>query len=304
MAIVAWVDERLAGYLAVLGLAGSSGTARLVAGQFHDVVLAGKVAYRFPRDEESRAKLPAAVALLAALGQAGLPVPVPLATSHLQSPLGQCHVPLTRLPGQPLGQVRDPRAGDAVVSELARLLDQLAGLGSDQAIRNLVPSAGAEHWAAFAGQVRRVLYPLMSGPGRRRASAELAAVTAVTPVGGALVHNDLGGANLLWTTSAGVPKLAGVVDWDESRIGDQASDLASIAVTTGWPLAERIETHRRGTTRPMLADAKIIAATFALQQALPAALNGDQASLDDGLRNYRQPVRQHQPRAQDPTTLT
>lgn len=126
----------------------------------------------------------------------------------------------------------------------------------------------------------------------------------MTPVGGALVHNDLGGANLLWTTSAGVPKLAGVVDWDESRIGDQASDLASIAVTTGWPLAERIETHRRGTTRPMLADAKIIAATFALQQALPAALNGDQASLDDGLRDYRQPVRQHQPRAQDPITLT
>jgi aminoglycoside phosphotransferase (APT) family kinase protein len=106
-------------------------------------------------------------------------------------------------------------------------------------------------------------------------------------VGGALVHNDLGGANLLWTTSGGVPKLAGVVDWDESRVGDQASDLASIAVTTGWPLPGRIDIHRRGAARPLLADAKIIAATFALQQALPAALTGDQASLDDGLRGYR-----------------
>ena len=38
----------------------------------------------------------------------------------------------------------------------------------------------------------------------------------------------------------------------------------------------------------MLADARIIAATFALQQALPAALSGDQDSLDDGLRTYRQ----------------
>jgi hypothetical protein len=37
----------------------------------------------------------------------------------------------------------------------------------------------------------------------------------------------------------------------------------------------------------MLTDAKIIAATFALQEALPAALNGDQASLDEGLRQYR-----------------
>jgi aminoglycoside phosphotransferase (APT) family kinase protein len=227
------------------------------------------------------------VALLAALGQAGLPVPVPLATSDLRSLLGRCHVPLTRLTGRPFGQVRSRAAEEAVVTELARLLDRLAGLGADPAIGTLVPRAGPDHWAVFAGQVRRVLYPLMSGPGRRRAGAELAAVTAVTPVGGALVHNDLGGANLLWTTSEGVPTLAGVLDWDDSRIGDQASDLASIAITTGWPLAARIDTRRRAVARPMLADAKIIAATFALQQALPAALTGEQASLDDGLKDYR-----------------
>jgi hypothetical protein len=36
----------------------------------------------------------------------------------------------------------------------------------------------------------------------------------------------------------------------------------------------------------MLVEAEIIASTFALQQALPAALNGDRASLEDGLRGY------------------
>ena len=107
------------------------------------------------------------------------------------------------------------------------------------------------------------------------------------PAGGALVHTDLGGANLLWTTAAGLPKLNGVLDWDGACIGDQAADLASIAATIGWPLAVRIDTRRCGGARPVLVDAKIIAATFALQQALPAALNGDQASLDDGLRQYR-----------------
>ena len=286
LAIVAWVRERLAGYLAVLGLTGSGGDARLVAGQFHDVVLVGEVAYRFPRDEESRRRLPAAVALLAALGQAGLAAPVPLGTGHIRDPLGRCRVPLTRLPGEPLGRVSGRRAEEAVVTELAGLLDRLAELGSDQAIQALVPRAGEDHWAAFAGQVRHVLYPLMSGPGRRRADAELAAVITVRPAGGALVHTDLGGANLLWITAAGVPKLAGVLDWDQACIGGQAADLASIAATIGWPLAERISTRRRGV-RPVLADAKIIAATFALQQALPAALNEDRASLDDGLRQYR-----------------
>jgi hypothetical protein len=197
------------------------------------------------------------------------------------------HELITLAWGKPLGKISGHRAEEAVVAELAGLLDRLAGLGSDQVIQNLVPRAGADHWAAFAGQVRRVLYPLMSRPGRRRADAELAAVTTLTPAGGALVHTDLGGANLLWTTAVGVPKLSGVVDWDGSCIGGQASDLASIAVTIGWPLTERIDARRRGSARPMLADAQIIAATFALQQALPAALNADQASLDDGLRQYR-----------------
>jgi aminoglycoside phosphotransferase (APT) family kinase protein len=174
-----------------------------------------------------------------------------------------------------------------VATELAGLPDRLAELGSDQTIQTVVPRAGEDHWAAFAHQVRRVLYPLMSGPGRRRADAELAAVTTVKPAGGALVHTDLGGANLLWTTAAGLPKLTGVLDWDGACIGDQAADLASIAATIGWPLAVRIDTRRCGGARPVLADAKIIAAAFALQQALPAALNGDQAGLDDGLRRYR-----------------
>jgi hypothetical protein len=84
-----------------------------------------------------------------------------------------------------------------------------------------------------------------------------------------------------------VPRLTGVLDWDGCCIGSQASDLASIAATFGWRLARRIDARRQPTANSMLADATIIAATFALQQALPAALSGDQVSLDDGLREYR-----------------
>jgi hypothetical protein len=42
------VRKRLAGYLAVLGVTASGEDAQLAAGQFHDVVLIGEVAYRFP----------------------------------------------------------------------------------------------------------------------------------------------------------------------------------------------------------------------------------------------------------------
>ncbi|MGN6680662.1 MAG: hypothetical protein ACTHKL_23115, partial [Streptosporangiaceae bacterium] len=139
--------ERLAGYLAVLGLTDAGGDARLAAGQFHDVVLIGQAAYRFPRDERSRRALPAAVALLSALGNAGLPVPAQLDTEYLDAPLGQCHVRLTRLPGGPLGRIGGQPAEDAVVSQLADLRDRLADLGPAPAVRSRVPAAGGDHWA-------------------------------------------------------------------------------------------------------------------------------------------------------------
>jgi hypothetical protein len=288
LAIVAGVDERLAGYLTFLSVAANCESARLAAGQFHDVVLAGDNAYRFPRDEDSLRRLPAAVALLSALAEAGLPaaIPVPVGTAQLDGPLGECHVPLRRLPGRPLGQVRGRQAERAVVGHLANLLDRLFELGSQPSIANLISRVGPDYWHGFADQVRSVLYPLMSARGRERADAELTAVTSVTVVGDALVHTDLGGDNLLWVSAAGVPRLAGILDWDQAHIGDQAADLASIGATIGWRLTRQIDSRRRGG-RPLFRDAMIIAATFALQQALPAALNGDTANLDDGLHQYR-----------------
>jgi hypothetical protein len=93
-------------------------------------------------------------------------VPTPLATSHLRGPLGRCYLPLTRLSGQPLGQVRGRRAEEGVVTELARLLDRLVGLGSDRVIQTLVPRQARMTGPSSPGQVRGVLYPLMSASGR------------------------------------------------------------------------------------------------------------------------------------------
>ena len=47
-----------------------------------------------------------------------------------------------------------------------------------------------------------------------------------------------------------------------------------------------LDTSRPAGRRPALGDARVIAATFALQQALPAALSGDRAMLADGLAGY------------------
>jgi aminoglycoside phosphotransferase (APT) family kinase protein len=294
-------SSRLADYLAVIGPVGSDGRPpELRHGQFHDVVLAGDVAYRFPRDEQSRRALPGRTALLRVLQNSGLPVAIPAPLTAAEpgqdtaaergqdEALGRCHVALSRLPGQPLPreQATSPRSEPIVIGELGRLLDALARLGADPAVRGAAPAADPDRWVRFAAEVARVLFPLMSDRGRQRAEAELARATAVDPGGTALVHGDLGGTNLLWTGGQDAPRLAGVLDWDEAHIGGQAEDLASLAATFGWDLAGRLDAGRHAGRRPTIADARVIAATFALQQALPAALSGDRAMLADGVAGY------------------
>lgn len=62
--------------------------------------------------------------------------------------------------------------------------------------------------------------------------------------------------------------------------------MASLATMIGWPAAERLDRRRHGGRCPTIADARIIETTFALQQALPAALSGDTEALADGFTRY------------------
>jgi aminoglycoside phosphotransferase (APT) family kinase protein len=287
-------QARLAEYLEVLAADGHQidvAASQLRSGQFHDVVLAGDVAYRFPRDAESRRALTTRVALLATLAARQLPatIPAPLDAGHMDRPLGSSYVALSRLAGDPAkaAAIDSQQAEEAIVAQLADLLDRLARLGADAAVREAVPQADADEWTDWAGQVRTILFPLMSDAGRRRAEAELTAVCAIAAAGTALVHTDLGGANVLLTASGGLPRLSGILDWDGACIGNQANDLASLAVTFGWDVAQRIDDRRSSPGGPLFASARIIAQTFALQQALPAALSGDVVNLDDGLTDYR-----------------
>ena len=283
----------LSEYLEVIGQddEGNHDTAQLASGQFHDVVLLGEVAYRFPRDEKSRALLPARAELLSSLGNSQLPFGIPrlLSKAALSQPLGRCHVALRRLSGQPIGRVTSPSAEEAVISCLARALSRLNELGQEHAIRETVPRSDPRRWERFAEDVSVILFPLMSSKGQKKAEVELNQVLVLDPVGDALVHGDLGGENLLWITTESGPQLTGILDWDEAEIGNQANDLASIAVTVGWSLARRLDAQQHGGDMPTISSAAAVAGTFALQQALPAALSGDVESLADGLRAYRDP---------------
>lgn len=86
----------------------------------------------------------------------------------------------------------------------------------------------------------------------------------------------------------GLPRLGGVVDWDEVTLGDPAEDLAAIGAGHGEELLARVLT-RGGWSDDDALTSRIatIRATFALQQALAAHRDGDEEERADGLAGYR-----------------
>ncbi|MEV0384142.1 phosphotransferase, partial [Nonomuraea sp. NPDC050643] len=130
------------------------------------------------------------------------------------------------------------------------------------------------------------LYELMSGGGRRRAERELAALDGLPDLDEALVHGDLGAENVLWEYDGGRPRLSGVVDWDEVTIGDPAEDLAAVLAGHGEGLLNRVLELGGLANGGLAARISAIRGTFALQQALAARRDGDEAELADGLAGY------------------
>ncbi|GAA0492952.1 hypothetical protein GCM10009544_61770 [Streptomyces stramineus] len=93
---------------------------------------------------------------------------------------------------------------------------------------------------------------------------------------------------MLWETVDGLPRLSGVVDWDEVALGDQAEDLAVIGAGYGEELLGRVLALGGGPQGGDVADRiATIRGTFALQQALYAQRDGDREELADGLTGYR-----------------
>ncbi|WP_394814794.1 phosphotransferase [Streptomyces millisiae] len=245
-------------------------------GQFHRVEVHADRVVCHPRTQAAAARLPRRAALLRAVAALDLGVRTPEPIAELADPP---RLVLSRVPGEPLPPeaLTSPAVLASAAEQLAALLARLAAAPAAG-----LPRQPATHWREFADAVTAELYPSMSPAGRARADAELAALRALPALDTAVVHGDLGAENLLWEWHAGLPVLAGVIDWDEVALGDQAEDLAALSASYGPELLTAL--------RPSPAVAARVATihgSFALQQALAAQRDGDADELADGLAGYR-----------------
>jgi aminoglycoside phosphotransferase (APT) family kinase protein len=215
-------------------------TARLTRGSHHHLVLLPDLAaVRISRHERSAAALPRRTEVLRLVAAAGLPFAVP-------EPLG----PVTRFGDRAavavswLGGAGLPR--DAASPEQIRVLLRAlaeAPLGPElRAVLGLAnEDAAGRPWAEFLGELVLPRLPeRWRDEGRRRIDAAL----ELEPVAPALVHGDLGSANVHWAPDG---SLVGVLDWDLARAFDPALDAALLS-WFGWDVvagAVDAETLRR-----------------------------------------------------------
>ncbi|MFC8703960.1 phosphotransferase family protein [Streptomyces anulatus] len=260
-------------------------------GQFHQVVMGSEHVVCLPRTPAAAARLPRRAAVLRALAGLGLGfrTPEPLARGGAPGSDEEPFMVLGRIPGEPLepAALHDARVADAVAAQYAALLAALDRAGADPRVRAVLPHAPEGRWRRFAGDVRAELFVLMSGSGRLRAERELAALDGLPHLTGAVVHGDLGAENVLWEWEHGLPRLAGVLDWDDVELGDPAEDFAAVGASYGHDFLGRVLAPDSGAESGLPARAAAIRGTFALQQALHARRDGDEEELADGLAGYR-----------------
>ncbi|MFC4054154.1 phosphotransferase family protein [Actinomadura syzygii] len=255
-------------------------------GQFHIVVIGSDRVVCLPRTKAAAARLPQRAAALHALAGLGLDFRTP--ELLLQGTDEEPFLVLTRIPGEPLESdaLNNARVFDTVAEQYATLLSGLARAGTDERARAVLPWEAEDRWHLFAKDVRADLFQLMSDSGRLRAERELTALDGLSHVNRAVVHGDLGAENVLWEWTNGLPRLSGVLDWDDVTIGDPAEDLAAIGAGHGPELLERVLALGDWPNDGLLNRIAAIRGTFALQQAVYALRDDDEEELADGLADY------------------
>ncbi|MGH2517907.1 MAG: phosphotransferase family protein, partial [Ktedonobacterales bacterium] len=100
----------------------------------------------------------------------------------------------------------------------------------------------------------------------------------------AVRHGDFGTSNILHDPASGT--ITGILDWSFVGLGDPALDVAALLASYGQPFIQRLAPHYAGLDA-LLPRVGFYHSTFALQEALAGAENGDLEAFERGIASYR-----------------
>lgn len=263
---------------------------RLVeSGQNNDVVVAdGRLIFRFPRHVSGIDTIEREMHLLRALvGRLPLATPMPVYSAFQPREAGAAFMGYRALPGV---EMRRDLLGDAerlraTARRLATFLRALHEVPIGALPRAVAGGDWRAGWEDMYHRLQHHVFPLMRSDARRDVSERFerflgdAALQAVQPV---LVHGDFGSGNILVDPSSGEAR--GVIDWGSAHVDDPAVDVAAASTIADRLVEEMLPWYPE--VAEMLPRARFYRGTFALQEALFGAENGDAAALHAGLEGY------------------
>ncbi|MFC0549025.1 phosphotransferase family protein [Kutzneria chonburiensis] len=209
-------------------------------GNVHDVLLIpGVAAVRVSKRPLAASLMPRRVEVLHQLASSGLPFQIPEPLTPVTLFDSRAAVAVSWVDGTALPE------GQGSPSQLAEVLDAVRSVELTPSLLAVLDDrpAGPSWSTVIESAVLPLLPPRWQPEVRRRLDAAL----ALPPVPDALVHGDLGGSNVHYSSDG---KLLGILDWDLAMPGDPAIDAALMA-WHGWDTVRRsvsADTYQRART--------------------------------------------------------
>lgn len=259
-------------------------------GQFNDILFVdGRYAFRFPRSETAAEDMAREIAILDVVRQrVSLPVPGPLMARYDDSTGLPRFMGYEMIPGQVLTY------SDVTGANREQLAGQLAGFLQelhDTPLADLPEETGTGElpaaWASFYRGVCDNLFGYMREEARGRIARDFEAYFEDPrrySFDTRLRHGDFGIGNILWDQEEA--RVTGIIDFGSCRPGDPAQDLGALLVSYGSTFVDEIYRHYPELSE-MYHRAVFYTGTYALQQAMAALRDGDDAMFEDAIARFR-----------------
>ncbi|WP_431964765.1 phosphotransferase family protein [Actinacidiphila sp. bgisy160] len=190
-------------------------------------------AVRISKRPSAAEALPRRMELLRAVGAAGLPFAVPEPLTPVAVFDGRAAVAVSWIDGAALPE------GEGDPEHIGKLLRDLREVPLAAGLRQALATTREPSPRGWAGILAEDVIPRLPVRWRDEGRRRLDNAMALDPVPDALVHGDLAGSNVHWSSDG---KLIGVLDWDLALPFDPAIDAACMA-WHGWDTVRRAVDH-------------------------------------------------------------
>ncbi len=266
---------------------------RLVGhGQNNDIVVVNEdLIFRFPRYAEGIKQLEVETSILRGIQPyVPLAVPNPVYVELEVKEPGQAFMGYRVLPGQPLraemlDAIPEEESVQAIATQVAVFLRCLHRIPIDEVLPDENSTHPPSQWEDMYARIRHKLFPAMKPDARRWTSDHFERFLhdprsrEIQPV---LVHGDFGSGNILFDVESRA--VTGVIDFGSAHLDDPAVDFAAASTIAPSFLQQFHDVYPE--VELAMDRVQFYRGTFALQEALFGAENGDDDALRAGLRDF------------------